>query len=231
MAHTILIVEDELKIRELLRGYFEREGFAVITTGSGAEAITLAGSAHPDLIVLDLRLPDVSGETVAAEVRRAARTPILMLTAKAGEEDRVHGLELGADDYVTKPFSPREVVLRAQAILRRSGVEDAAGGPVSFGDGRLTIDEARHEVTVDGAQIELTATEFGLLSALAGAPGRVYSRAELLNRVRGYEIASERTVDSHIRNLRRKIEFDPAHPALVETVLGVGYRLGLRHDH
>jgi DNA-binding response OmpR family regulator len=230
MAHTILIVEDELKIRELLRRYFEREGFAVVTTGSGAEAITLAGSAHPDLIVLDLRLPDVSGETVAAEVRRTAGTPILMLTAKAGEQDRIRGLELGADDYVTKPFSPREVVLRAQAILRRSGVEDASG-PVSFGDGRLTIDEARHEVTVDGAQIELTATEFGLLSALAVAPGRVYSRAELLNRVRGYEVASERTVDSHIRNLRRKIEPDPAHPAVVETVLGVGYRLGLRHDH
>jgi len=230
MAHTILIVEDELKIRELLRGYFEREGFAVVTTGSGAEAITLASSAQPDLIVLDLRLPDVSGETVAAEVRRAARTPILMLTAKSGEEDRIRGLELGADDYVTKPFSPREVVLRAQAILRRSGVVDASGS-VSFGDGRLTIDEARHEVTVDGTPIDLTATEFGLLSALAAAPGRVYSRAELLNRVRGYEIASERTVDSHIRNLRRKIEPDSAHPAVVETVLGVGYRLGLRHDH
>jgi DNA-binding response OmpR family regulator len=229
MAHTILIVEDELKIRELLRGYFEREGFAVVTTGSGAEAITLAGSTRPDLIVLDLRLPDVSGETVAAEVRRTTRTPILMLTAKAGEEDRIHGLELGADDYVTKPFSPREVVLRARAILRRSGA-DRAGGPGSFGDGRLTIDEPRHEVTVDGTRIELTATEFGLLSALAAVPGRVYSRAELLNRVRGYEIASERTVDSHIRNLRRKIEPDPAHPAVVETVLGVGYRLGLRHD-
>lgn len=229
MANTILIVEDELKIRELLRGYFEREGFAVITTGSGAEAISLAGSARPDLIVLDLRLPDVSGEAVAAEVRRAAPTPILMLTAKAGEQDRILGLELGADDYVTKPFSPREVVLRARAILRRSGMEDAPG-PASFGGGRLTIDEARHEVRVDRLPVELTATEFGLLSALAAVPGRVYSRAELLNRVRGYEIASERTVDSHIRNLRRKIEPDPSQPTVVETVVGVGYRLGLRHD-
>jgi DNA-binding response OmpR family regulator len=229
MAHTILIVEDELKIRELLRGYFERAGFAVVTTGSGAEAITLAGSTHPDLIVLDLRLPDVSGEAVAAEVRRTARTPILMLTAKSAEEDRIHGLELGADDYVTKPFSPREVVLRAEAILRRGGVE-RAGGPLSFGSGRLTIDESRHEVTVDGAEVDLTATEFGLLSALASAPGRVYSRAELLNRVRGYEVASERTVDSHVRNLRRKVEPDPAHPTVVETVLGVGYRLGLSRD-
>ena len=230
MAHTILIVEDELKLRELLRGYFEREGFAVVTTGSGAEAIALAGSTHPDLIVLDLRLPDVSGEAVAAEVRRTARTPILMLTAKSGEDDRIRGLELGADDYVTKPFSPREVVLRAQAILRRAGVETATG-PLSFGGGRLSIDEPRHEVTLDGVEVELTATEFGLLSALATAPGRVYSRAELLNRVRGYEVASERTVDSHVRNLRRKIEADPAHPTVVETVLGVGYRLGLRRDH
>lgn len=229
MANTILIVEDELKIRELLRGYFEREGFAVLTTGSGAEAITLAGSAHPDLIVLDLRLPDVAGETVAAEVRRTARTPILMLTAKAGEEDRIRGLELGADDYVTKPFSPREVVLRAQAILRRSGMDDPAG-PLSFGAGSLTIDEGRHEVTVDGNPVELTATEFGLLTALAANPGRVYSRGELLNRVRGYEVASERTVDSHVRNLRRKVETDAAHPSVIETVLGVGYRLGLSRD-
>ena len=230
MAHTILIVEDELKIRELLRGYFEREGFAVVTTGSGAEAIGLAASAQPDLIVLDLRLPDVSGETVATEVRRSSRTPILMLTAKAAEEDRIHGLELGADDYVTKPFSPREVVLRARAILRRGG-HDGAEGPRSFGDGRLTIDEARHSVVVDGNHVELTATEFGLLAALAATPGRVYSRAELLNRVRGYEVASERTVDSHVRNLRRKVEPDPAQPVIVETVLGVGYRLGLGRDH
>lgn len=235
MAHTVLIVEDELKIRELLRGYFEREGFAVLTTGSGAEAITLAGTAHPDLIVLDLRLPDVNGETVAAEVRRSVDSSILMLTAKAGEEDRVHGLEIGADDYVTKPFSPREVVLRARAILRRTGV-DTLGGPRSFGGGRLTIDESRHEVTVEAAVVELTATEFGLLSALASVPGRVYSRAELLNRVRGYELASERTVDSHIRNLRRKIEParklepDRKKPEVIETILGVGYRLGLSRD-
>jgi DNA-binding response OmpR family regulator len=229
MAHTILIVEDELKIRELLRGYFERESFTVLTTGSGAEAITLAGSAQPDLIVLDLRLPDVAGETVAAEVRRAARTPILMLTAKAGEEDRIRGLELGADDYVTKPFSPREVVLRAQAILRRTGMGEPARR-LSFGAGGLTIDEGRHEVTVDGNPVELTATEFGLLTALAANPGRVYSRAELLNRVRGYEVASERTVDSHVRNLRRKVEIDAGHPSVIETVLGVGYRLGLSRD-
>ena len=229
MTHTILIVEDELKIRELLRGYFERAGYSVVTTASGAEAIGLAQSALPDLIVLDLRLPDVSGEAVAAEVRRRAATPILMLTAKAGEEDRIRGLELGADDYVTKPFSPREVVLRAQAILRRSvGVADEHAA--TYGEGRLVLDEARHRVVVDSEDVDLTATEFALLVALATTPGRVYSRGELLNRVRGYEIASERTIDSHVRNLRRKIERDATTPEIVETVLGVGYRLGLHRD-
>jgi DNA-binding response OmpR family regulator len=233
MPVTVLIVEDELKIRELLRGYFEREGFSVVTTASGAEAITLASTADPDLIVLDLRLPDVAGETVAAEIRRKGATPILMLTAKAGEEDRIRGLELGADDYVTKPFSPREVVLRARAILRRAGAPSAAGGaggPASFGDGTLTIDEERREVTVRGEAVELTATEFGILAALATRPGRVYSRGELLNRVRGYEFASERTVDSHVKNLRRKVEADPGDPVIVATVVGVGYRLGLARD-
>ena len=229
MTHTILIVEDELKIRELLRGYFERAGYSVVTTASGAEAIGLAQSALPDLIVLDLRLPDVSGEAVAAEVRRRAATPILMLTAKAGEEDRIRGLELGADDYVTKPFSPREVVLRAQAILRRSvGVDTEHAA--TYGEGRLVLDEARHRVVVDSEDVDLTATEFALLVALATTPGRVYSRGELLNRVRGYEIASERTIDSHVRNLRRKIERDATTPEIVETVLGVGYRLGLHRD-
>ena len=230
MAATVLIVEDELKIRELLRGYFEREGFGVVTTASGAEAITLAATARPDLIVLDLRRPDVAGETVAAEVRRQGTTPILMLTAKAGEEDRIRGLELGADDYVVKPFSPREVVLRAQAILRRSAAGPTANRPVSYGSGVLTIDEERREVTVRGDPVELTATEFGILSALATRPGRVYSRGELLNRVRGYEFASERTVDSHVKNLRRKLEIDPADPVIIATVLGVGYRFGLTAD-
>lgn len=229
MARTVLVVEDELKIRELLRSYLEREGWAVLTTGSGAEAITLAASAAPDLIVLDLGLPDVPGETVAAEVRRTSTTPILMLTAKAGEEDRIRGLEFGADDYVTKPFSPREVVLRAQVILRR-GSGGAAGGRVSFGEGEVVVDEGRREVTVRDAPVELTPTEWGILTALATTPGRVYSRLELLNRVRGYEFASERAVDSHVKNLRRKIEADPRAPRIVETVLGAGYRLGLRRD-
>ena len=231
MAQTILVVEDETKIRSLLRGYLERAGFSVLTTGSGAEALTLATSSDPDLILLDLGLPDVPGETVAREVRRTSRTPILMLTAKAGEEDRIAGLELGADDYVTKPFSPQEVVLRVQAILRRAADADTGGSAVrSFGEGELRIDEDRHEVRVRGEVVELTPSERSLLVALAGAPGRVYSRTELINRTRGYEFASERAVDSHVKNLRRKVELDAHEPRIVETVLGAGYRLGLRRD-
>ncbi|MGZ4132161.1 MAG: response regulator transcription factor [Actinomycetota bacterium] len=228
MARTVLVVEDEQKIRELLRGYLERAGYSVLTTGSGAEAISLASSALPDLIVLDLGLPDVPGETVAREVRHTA-VPILMLTAKASEDDRIAGLELGADDYVTKPFSPQEVVLRVEAILRRSP-EAAGTARHTFGDGELAIDEERHEVEVRGEPIELTPTEWALLVALTGTPGRVYSRTELINRARGYEFASERAVDSHIKNLRRKVEADPHDPRIIETVLAVGYRLGLSRD-
>lgn len=230
MSATVLVVEDELKIRELLRSYLERAGWSVLTTGSGAEALTIAAGGGVDLIILDLGLPDVPGETVATEVRRATATPILMLTARAGEDDRIRGLELGADDYVTKPFSPREVVLRAQAILRRSTGPAETGSLGSFGEGTLVIDDARHEVSVHGKPVELTPTEWGILTALAAVPGRVYSRLELLNRVRGYELASERVVDSHVKNLRRKLEADPQQPRIVETVLGAGYRLGLRHD-
>ena len=231
MATTVLVVEDELKIRELLRSYFEREGWSVLTTGSGAEALTLAVGGGVDLVVLDLGLPDVPGETVATEIRRASATPILMLTARAGEEDRIRGLELGADDYVTKPFSPREVVLRASAILRRTVTSASDVSSLSFGSGTLTVDEVRHEATVRGNRVELTPTEWGLLTALVTVPGRVYSRLELLNRVRGYELSSERVVDSHVKNLRRKLEADPQHPEIIETVMGAGYRLGLVRDH
>jgi DNA-binding response OmpR family regulator len=231
VSATILVVEDERKIRELLRSYLEREGLEVITTGSGAEALALVKRIAPDLVILDLRLPDVPGEEVAREVRLASQVPILMLTAKAAEADRVHGLELGADDYVTKPFSPRELVLRVQAILRRKLGERATEEPGSFGEGEILIDEARRELTVRGEQVDLTPTEWGILVALSGTPGRVYSRYELINRVRGYEFEGyERTVDSHVKNLRRKIERDPHDPQIVQTVLAGGYRLALRRD-
>ncbi len=227
---TVLVVEDERKLRELLRGYLERAGFAVLTTGSGAEAIELGRTAVPALVVLDLGLPDIPGEEVARELRSTVQVPILMLTARSADEDRIHGLELGADDYVTKPFVPRELVLRVQAILRRH-VPPGSEGVVSFGEGELVVDQERREVTVRGTLAALTPTEWALLVALAAAPGRVYSRAELINRTRGYEYEGyERTVDSHVKNLRRKLEVNPGDPRIVETVLGGGYRLGLSRD-
>jgi DNA-binding response OmpR family regulator len=230
MAATILLVEDETKLRDLLRSYLERAGFSVLSTGSGAEALSLATTAEPDLLVLDLGLPDLGGETVARELRAVSSTPILMLTARSSEEDRVAGLEAGADDYVTKPFSPREVVLRVQAILRRGG-QSATAEPASYGGGVLLLDEARHTVTVRGESIDLTPTEWGILVTLASVPGRVYSRFELINRVRGYEFDGyERIIDSHVKNLRRKIEQDAGNPEIVTTVLGGGYRLGLTRD-
>ena len=230
MAATVLVVEDERKLRDLVRSYLERAGFTVLSTGSGAEAISLAAEASPDLVVLDLRLPDVPGETVAHELRAVAATPILMLTAKSAEEDRIRGLELGADDYVTKPFSLRELVLRVQAILRR-GAPTAGQGVTSYGEGVLVIDEPRRLLTVRGEVVSLTPTEWGILTALATVPGRVYSRFELINRVRGYEFEGyERTVDSHVKNLRRKIEDEPGESGIVQTVLGGGYRLGLARD-
>ena len=230
MAATVLLVEDERKLRELIRSYLERAGFTVLSTGSGAEAITLTTSAAPDLVILDLGLRDVPSETVACEMRVTGPVPVLMLTARAAEEDRIAGLDLGADDYVIKPFSPRELVRRVQAILRRGG-SVAGPGPASYGGGTLLIDEPRREVTVRGAGVDLTPTEWGILVALATVPGRVYSRYELINRVRGHEFAGhERTVDSHVKNLRGKVEEDPGSPRIVQTVLGRGYRLGLARD-
>jgi len=165
------------------------------------------------------------------EVRAVRDVPVLMLTARAGEEDRIRGLELGADDYVTKPFSPRELVLRAQAILRRGRADGLDDGRAAFGGGELVIDDDRREAVVRGEPVALTPTEWGLLAALAGTPGRVFSRFELINRVRGYEFEGyERTIDSHVKNLRRKVELDPHEPRIVETVLGGGYRLGLKRD-
>jgi DNA-binding response OmpR family regulator len=233
MATTVLVVEDERKLRDLVRSYLERAGFTVLSTESGAEAITMATASAPDLVILDLGLPDVPGETVARELRATpatTATPILMLTAKSAEEDRIRGLELGADDYVTKPFSPRELVLRVQAILRR-GAPAAAQGVTSYGAGELVIDEPQRQAMVRGTAVALTPTEWGVLVALATVPGRVYSRFELINRVRGYEFEGyERTVDSHVKNLRRKVEDDPGNPRIVQTVLGGGYRLGLARD-
>ena len=228
---VVLVVDDEVRIRDLVRRYLEHEGHQVLTAGSGAEALEIAGHTAVDLIVLDLRLPDITGEEVATEIRKSSDVPILMLTAKVDERDRIHGLEAGADDYVTKPFSPRELVLRVGAILRRGRSSSVDASAESFGGGTLTIDEATRRVTVSGELVELTPTEWGVLLALAAQPGRVCSRYELINRVRGYEFDGyERTVDSHVKNLRRKIEPDQTQPTIVQTVTGVGYRLGLDRD-
>ena len=227
----MLVVEDERKLRELLRDYLERAGFAVHSASSGAEAIEAARAQVFDLVVLDLGLPDVAGDEVLREVRAGSDVPVLVLTARASEVDRIRGLELGADDYVTKPFSPRELVLRAQAIVRRGRERNVAGERLSFGGGELMIDESRRELLVRGEPVTLTPTEWGILASLATTPGRVYSRFELMQQARGYEFEGyERTIDSHVKNLRRKVERDPRAPTIVETILGGGYRLGLERD-
>ncbi|MFG1949243.1 response regulator transcription factor [Nonomuraea sp. NPDC048826] len=229
MAGTVLVVEDEKAIRDLLRRYLERAGHGVLTTGSGAEALRLLQAGGADLMVLDLGLPDLDGTEVLRAARARGAPAVLVLTARDALEDRLHGLRLGADDYVTKPFSPMEVTLRVQAILQRARGQNGANGTLTFGGGHLRIDEARHEVVLDGERLDLTPTEWGVLVALATVPGRVYSRYELVNRVRGYEFASyERTIDSHVKNLRHKLGATGSE--VVQTVVGVGYRLGLNRD-
>jgi DNA-binding response OmpR family regulator len=231
MSASVLIVEDEVKLRHLIRANLEREGLNVLSTGSGAEAIEFVARYNPELVILDLGLPDVAGLDVAKEIRYTSDVLILMLTARSSDEDRIRGLELGADDYVIKPFSPRELVLRVIALLRRATATVARANYLSFGDGRVTIDEERHEVRLCDAPVNLSPTEWGILLELARVPGRVYSRYELVNVVRGYEWDGyERVIDSHVKNLRRKLGDDPARPSLIETVLGVGYRLGLTRD-
>lgn len=232
MSGAVLVVEDDRELRELVRRYLERAGYAVHTTGSGAEALGLLATGGVRLVVLDLGLPDVDGLEVLAAARQGQEgreVPVVVLTARSQVEDRIDGLRRGADDYVTKPFSPTELVLRVQAVLHRTWGAATTPGPATFGGGRLRLDEARHEASLDGAPLELTPTEWGVLTALAATPGRVFSRYELVNRVRGYEFAGyERTIDSHVKNLRRKL--GPAGGDIVETVLGVGYRLGWSRD-
>jgi DNA-binding response OmpR family regulator len=232
MNERILIVDDEPSIHEVARAYLERDGFIVYSALDGREGLDLALTKRPALIVLDLMLPDVSGEEICKQLRSRSDVPILMLTAKSSEDQRVAGLQLGADDYLVKPFSPRELVARVKAILRRSaGGEMPLVERVRFDDGRLEIDTLRHEVLIAGEPVELTPSEYKLLLAVAQYPGRVYSRFELINRVQGHDFEGyERTIDAHIKNLRHKIEPDPRHPRYVETVHGVGYRLGVKQS-
>jgi DNA-binding response OmpR family regulator len=225
---TVLVVEDERDIRDLLRRYLERHDYAVLTAATGAEGLRHVESGAPDLVLLDLGLPDIDGFEVLS-LATAVGIPVIALTARSSVEDRIHGLQRGADDYVTKPFSPQEVVLRVGAVLARVTPTDSHDDQIRLGEGRLAIDGVRHEARLDGRLLELTPSEWGVLTALAGAPGRVFSRTELVNRVRGYEFAGyERTIDSHVKNLRRKLGDDDA--TIIETVLGVGYRMGLSRD-
>jgi DNA-binding response OmpR family regulator len=220
---AILVVEDELKIAQLARDYLEHAGFRVSIETNGRGALETARRASPDLLVLDLGLPELDGLDVIRELRKESNVPIVILTARGEESDKLVGLELGADDYLTKPFSPRELVARIRAVLRRTERTESAGDLIRLGD--MEIDLGRMRVSVDGTLIDLTATEFQLLATLARQPGRVFTRAQLLDAVHGVAFESyERAIDTHIKNIRRKLEPNAREPRYVLTVYGVGYR-------
>ena len=220
---TVLVVDDERRIAQIARDYLEHAGFTVVVAADGAKALDLARSRRPDLIVLDLALPVIDGLDVARVLRRESDVPIIMLTARVEESDRIAGLEIGADDYITKPFSPRELVARVKAVLRRSDVTASRGDVFTVSD--LTFDVPKLRLTRGLDDIELTATEFQLLATLARQPGRVFTRAQLLDAVHGLEVdAFERAIDTHIKNIRRKIEPETRNPIYVLTVYGIGYK-------
>lgn len=220
----ILVVDDDHKIVDLIRLYLERDGHLVIAAYDGLEALALARQRQPDLVLLDLMLPEMDGLDVCRFLQAESQVPVIMLTARTMDEDKLVGLEVGADDYVTKPFNPREVAVRVRTVLRRAG-KDAHEGPMVVRRADLVIDRRCHEVRVRGDVIDLTPTEFKLLEVLAEEPGRAFTRSELLDRVFGYDFDGfERTVDAHVKNLRKKIEPNRRQPAYVQTVYGVGYR-------
>jgi DNA-binding response OmpR family regulator len=223
MAAKILVVDDERRLVTLVEAYLKQEGYAVITASNGQEALLLARHEKPDLILLDIMMPEMDGYEFIQAHRRETDTPIILLTARVEEEDHVIGLELGADDYVTKPFRPRELVARVRAVLRRVGRSLPTSAILHVGE--ISLDRETHQVKVGDALVDLTPSEFDLLAALMSTPGRVFSRMELLDRIQGvaYE-GYERTIDVHIKNLRSKIEVDTRNPRYIETIYGVGYR-------
>jgi len=223
---TILVVDDEPRIAALARDYLEHAGFAVVTASTGRAALEAVRRQRPDLVVLDLGLPELDGLDVTREIRRDSTLPIVMLTARDDELDKLLGLELGADDYLTKPFSPRELVARVKAVLRRVDRQGPGGGGQEIiRVGELVLDPPRMRVELGDRQVELTPTEFQLLSTLAAQPGRIFTRSQLLDALHGVAFESyERAIDTHIKNIRRKLEPDPRVPRLVLTVYGVGYR-------
>jgi two-component system alkaline phosphatase synthesis response regulator PhoP len=219
----ILVVDDEPGIAEVCRDYLQRAGFKVVSASNGADAVTLARTAHPDLIVLDLGLPKMDGLDVTRALRKHSNVPIIMLTARVDERDRLTGLELGADDYITKPFSPRELVARVRAVFRRVDVASQPRDVIRALD--VLLDVPRMRATVAGRAVELTTTEFELLTMLMRQPGRVFTRGQLLEAVRGTDVdAFDRAIDAHVKNLRRKIEADPRNPRYLLTVYGIGYK-------
>jgi DNA-binding response OmpR family regulator len=224
LVKTILVVDDEPQILQLVRDYLEHGGFKVLTAVDGPAALRAAATQRPDLVILDLGLPGVDGLDVTRSLRRNGDLPIIMLTARTEESDKLVGLELGADDYVTKPFSPKELVARVRSVLRRSEAVKTPSELIRAGE--IELDVPRMQVTVAGKPVELTQTEFQLLATMAREPGRVFSRAQLLNAVHGVAFESyERAIDAHIKNLRRKLEADPHNPRYLQTVFGVGYRV------
>ncbi len=229
MAKKILVVDDKLELRTLLKSYLTQEGFDVCTANDGQEALYVARHEKPNLIILDLMMPEMGGYEFMRAYNREADTPVVILTAKLEENDKVLGLELGADDYVTKPFSPRELTARVRAVLRRAEKQPSSQEILRIGT--IELNWASRITTVNGQDVELTPSEFSLLGTLMGTPGRVFSRLELLDRLQGmaYE-GYERTIDVHIRNLRAKVEPDPANPTYIETVYGAGYRFATREQ-
>lgn len=224
----ILLVDDEEMIIEVLEAYFEKEGWNIISAINGIDALNKAKEYAPDIIILDLMLPDIPGEEVCRLIRKESDVPIIMLTAKSAEEELINGIVIGADDYVTKPFSPREVVVRAQAILRRVK-KTKISNKLVFNDQKLIIDPFKKEVELDGQVIALTPIEYKILCTMANYPGRVYGRADLLEKVQedgAYFEGYERSIDTHIKNLRKKIEADSRHPEYILTVFGMGYKFG-----
>lgn len=233
MIHPVLVIEDDKKIARVVKVYLEGDGYRVICAESGRAAVEAARKEPPLLAILDLMLPDMSGEEVYQELKAIAEMPVIMVTAKSSEEERIAGFALGADDYVVKPFSPRELLYRVKAVLKRAGKQDlAGGGSVSFNKGLLVMDGHRYEVKKNGVLLNLTPTEFKVLFTMASHPERVMTRDELVQRALGYQFEGyERSIDAHIKNIRQKVEDDPRNPTFIITIYGVGYKfIGMRDD-
>ncbi|WNB91530.1 response regulator transcription factor [Bacillus sp. NEB1478] len=222
---TILIIDDEPKLLEVVSSYIRNEGFSAIEASNGKEALQYIQNETIDLVVLDLMLPDVSGEEICQRIRQESAIPILMLTAKVAEEDRIKGLSLGADDYLVKPFSPRELVLRVKTILRRSSDGELLAEQITYNNGELKIAANKQEVFAGGELINLTPNEYKILLTFARHPNRIFSRDDLIEKILGFDYeGGTRTIDQHVKNLRHKLEIDPKHPKYIVTVFGIGYK-------